>query len=75
MKPRAFKLHIDDFGNARGRVWAVQTGGRYLTATRVDVQVPTTSVFCGRDHRQPKAYLWGVGVVHQRGAQIRITAQ
>lgn len=72
-EPRVFRLHIDAFDAPRGRVWAVQTGGRYLTARRVVCRVPTESIFRGRGARQPRAYLRGRGVVHQRGAVIRIT--
>lgn len=73
MRPRRFWIHVDHLGNPRGRVWAVQTAGRYLTATAVDCRVPTETVFRGRDASQPRAYLRGVGVVRQRGARIVIT--
>lgn len=72
MKGRTFKIHIDAFDAPYQRVWAVQTGGRYLTARRVVCRVPTESVYRGR-RRQPWAFLRGRGVVRQRGAVIRIT--
>jgi hypothetical protein len=37
--------------------------------------VPTTTVFRGRQARQPRAYLRGRGVVEQRGAHIVISPE
>jgi hypothetical protein len=56
-------------------VWCIRTGGKWLNARTIDVQVPTTTVFRGRSARQPKAYLEGVGVVTQRGDDLVITAE
>lgn len=73
MRPRVFWLHVDRFDAPRGRVWAVQVAGLYLTARTVKCSVPVTTVFRGRCSRQTRAYLRGRGVVRQRGARIVIT--
>jgi hypothetical protein len=72
VKPRVFWLHVHHFDAARGRVWAVQTGGKYLTAAQIDVRVPLATVFRGRRARQPRAYLRGRGVIRRRAGVLMI---
>lgn len=70
-RPRAFKLHVNYLTEPRGRVWAVQQGGRWHVARHVDVRgVELATVFRGADARQPKAFLRGRGVVRRRPGSV-----
>ena len=63
MKPVRFRLHIDHIDNAKGDVWAVSYGKRYVTAHRVELfGVP---LLVGREVRekQPRAFVSGFGTV------------
>jgi hypothetical protein len=75
VKARVVKLHVHYLSEPRGRVWAIETGKRYLTAREVRVSIPLETVFRGPTARQPKAYLRGKGrVVRRPGGLLEITA-
>ena len=67
MTPRRVILCIDRFDAPGGKVWAVRTGKRWITARTVNVEIDMETVFKGQHARQPKAYLSGFGVVHDNG--------
>lgn len=67
MRPKPFLLCIDRLDKADGRVWAVKIGAKWFTAHTVHVWVDVETVFKGKNARQPKAYLEGVGVVRMDG--------
>lgn len=73
--PKRFILCVDRFDRGAGQVWAVRTGGKWLTARVVYVMVLVMqTVFRGTNARQPKAYLEGYGVVRRhRGGVLTIT--
>lgn len=74
MRPRKVVLCVDRFDAKDGKVWAVRSGRRWLTAKRVYTFVQMTTVFKGITARQPKAYLEGVGVVRRYHDALMITA-
>ena len=75
MKSRVFWAHVHYLSEPKGRVWAVQTGGKYLIAKAINVLVPVETVFKGPDAKQPKAYLKGKGVVRKhRDGRISVRA-
>lgn len=75
MIPRArFILHVDEFDATKGRIWMVKTRGLRINAHTVELHVLVTTVFKGKDARQPKAYLEGRGRVHVSGGRVIITA-
>ncbi len=67
MKPHKVILCVDRFDAPDGRVWAVRSGSKWLTAQTVHVFVEMETVFRGQHSRQPKAYLEGFGVVREDG--------
>jgi hypothetical protein len=73
MKPaRVFWLHVHYFG-AREGSWAVQQGGRYLTAKRVDVAPDVAlSTVERKPGRQPRGFLRGRGVVRRRPGRVLV---
>lgn len=73
MSPRAFLLHVDRLDQKDGRVWGVQSGGRYRRAHTVVVDVPTVTRFRGVAAAQPRAYLCGRGVLRASRGTITIT--
>lgn len=58
-RPKKFILCIDRFDTLGKRVWAVCVNGGWTMHKKVDVRVPTTTVFKGLKARQPIAYLTG----------------
>ena len=49
-------------------VWSVRTGGKWLNASSVVVDVPIETVYKGATARQPRAFMRGVGVVRRSDA-------
>lgn len=62
MKPRPFVLCFEAH-RPDGKVWAVRQGRVWRLAKTVDVFVPVMTCYRGPTARQPKAYVYGVGVV------------
>ena len=62
MRPKPFVLCFEAH-RKDGRVWAVRQGRVWRLTKMVEVQVPTSTVYRGAKARQPKAYLYGVGVI------------
>jgi hypothetical protein len=62
-RSRRFWLHVNYFGEPRRRVWTVRTGGRNYYLTHVDVFVRVFTRFRGQRAGQPKAFLYGDGVL------------
>jgi len=74
-KPARFWLHINFFGEPRRRVWTVRTRGRNHYLTHVDVFVRTFTRFRGQRSQQPRAFLYGDGVLRitrSTGGKLRI---
>lgn len=57
-----------------GQVWAVRQGRSWRLTKTVDVLVPVMTVYRGPAARQPKAYLYGVGVVRGNRQALVIEA-
>lgn len=62
-----FDAHRSD-----GKVWAIQQSRRWLCVPNVYITVPTTSVYLGRDAKDPKAYFQGVGVIRKEPQGVTI---
>lgn len=73
MKARPFVLCFEAH-RGDGRVWAVRQGRVWRLTRSVEVQVPTSTVYRGPTARQPKAYVYGVGVVRGDDDAIVIEA-
>lgn len=65
--PKRFILHVDTFDEPRGWIWMIRTGRRRINAKHVTVNVKTRTTFKGKDARQPRAFIEGVGVLHDNG--------
>lgn len=62
-RPKRFILCFESH-RKDGRVWAIKTGGKWITARFVALQVPTLMTRYRPNARtQPKAMLCGVGLV------------
>lgn len=74
LKPRPFLLCFDAH-RADRKVWSVRVGARgWRCAEFVQVRVPVETHYRGQDARQPRAYLYGVGVVRSGPTGLQITA-
>jgi len=73
MTPKPFVLCFEAH-RADGRVWAVRQGRVGRLTKMVEVQVPTSTVYRGPTARQPKAYMYGVGVIRGDGDSMVIEA-
>lgn len=62
-KPSRFWLHVNYLQEPRRRVWTVRTRGRNHHLTHVDVFVRVFTKFKGPRAQQPKAFLFGDGVL------------
>lgn len=69
MKPKPFLLCFESH-KPDGLVWSVQQSRKWHAAESVRVLVPTVTEYRGKDARQPKAYLKGMGVLHRVSARV-----
>lgn len=74
MKPKRFILCFEAHRKDQ-RVWSVRTGRQWFCAETVALNVPVQTVYLGLQHRQPRAYLAGVGIVRAVPERITITAR
>lgn len=71
-KRALFKLHINYLSERYKRVWTLECKSKSYILTAVSIYVPLTTVFKGRDAKQPKAYLEGIGIIKIRGRRAVI---
>jgi hypothetical protein len=64
---------VNRLDDPRGNVWLVRYGNRWMTTKRIDVQIPTETIFRGRRSPQPKAYLAGYGVARRERGIVMVT--
>ena len=68
-------LCVDRFDAPDGKVWAVRDGRRWCSARTVKIDIVMETIFRGKEAMQPKAYLMGVGVVHDDGHGVLTIAR
>lgn len=64
MKPKAFRIHFNHINMQRGNpnVWTIHTNGQCIQVKGFTCFVPVETRY-NPTGRQPRAYLWGKGIV------------